>query len=250
MALYDEHAALYALAFDWDVEEETTWLIERLGPGCQSVLEPGCGPGRHLAALGRRVLDVVGLDASPAMVELARRRARAAGVNADVVLGDMRDFDLGRPFDGAVCPINTLAHLRPAELERHLDCMRAHLVAGARYLVQLDLREGPSDTAPGEWQVTGEDMSIRITWTVEDVDIAARREVHRSRIEILTGERSGEVVEELHAMTVWTPPSWLAATAAGGFAVAATYDGDRSGRPVVPTGYPGLLLWHELVRLS
>jgi SAM-dependent methyltransferase len=74
MGLYDDHAALYALAFDGDVEDETTWLLERLGRGCRSVLEPGCGPGRHLTALARRGLEVAGLDASPAMMELARRR--------------------------------------------------------------------------------------------------------------------------------------------------------------------------------
>jgi len=71
MGLYNDHAALYALAFDWDVEDEVTWLLARLGQACASVLEPGCGPGRHVAALALRGLEVAGVDASPAMVALA-----------------------------------------------------------------------------------------------------------------------------------------------------------------------------------
>jgi SAM-dependent methyltransferase len=227
-----------------------TWLLARLGHDCRRVLEPGCGPGRHLAAIARRGLDVAGLDSSPAMVALARRRLAASGVTADVVLGDMRDFELGRRFGGAVCPVNTLAHLAPDELRRHLEGMRRHLTERARYLVQLGLRDQAEHAVADAhwWDMAGEDMSIRVTWAVEDVDMEAHREVHRSRIEILTGERAGEVVEDLHDMTVWTPESWLAATASAGFTVTATYDGDRSSRPPVPIGRAGPLLWHELVR--
>jgi SAM-dependent methyltransferase len=245
--LYDDHAALYALAFDWDIDDEATWLLARLGRGCRSVLEPGCGPGRHLAAFARRGLEVVGLDVSPAMAALARRRLADSGLAGDVVLGDMRDFDLGRCFDGAVCPINTLAHLAPDGLEQHLGCMRRHLAACGRYLVQLALRGEETDAAAdaSRWEMSADDMTIRITWAVEDVDVERRREVHRSRIEVLTGERAGEVVEELHDMTVWTPKSWLAATANAGFTVTATYDGDRSSRPRVPAGRSGPLLWHR-----
>lgn len=32
---------LYDIAFDWDVSAEADWLVERLGPQCASVLEPG-----------------------------------------------------------------------------------------------------------------------------------------------------------------------------------------------------------------
>ena len=86
-----------------------------------------------LEPLARRGLEAVGIDRSPAMVELARARG------TEVVLADMTDFDLGRTFDGAVCPIDTLAHLTPVELMRHPERMGRHLRPGARYLVQLQI---------------------------------------------------------------------------------------------------------------
>ena len=116
-ALYDAEAELYDIAFGWDVDDEVEWLLDRLGPGCASVLEPGCGTGRMLEAFGPRGLDVVGVEVSPAMARFARARLRSAGVSAEIVLADMTAFALGRRLAAAVCPINTLAHSsRPGSL--------------------------------------------------------------------------------------------------------------------------------------
>ena len=228
--LYERYAELYDLAFRWDVEDEVDWLLERLGPECRSVLEPGCGSGRVLEPLARRV-EAVGIDRSAAMVELARARGLEA------VVADMTDFDLGRAFDGAVCPINTLGHLTPAELARHLERMGRHLRPGARYLVQLQIG---NEAHSSEWETGG----VRVTWTAEPVDPGAGRQLHRSRIETPTGE----VVEELHELTLWTPAAWAAAVAASPFAETALYDGAQDGYPAVEPGSEGPMLWHELTR--
>ena len=53
--------------------EEHTVLDRAVGP----VLDVGCGPGRHVVALGRRGVSAVGLDISPLAVRLARRRGAA-----------------------------------------------------------------------------------------------------------------------------------------------------------------------------
>jgi len=229
--LYERHAELYDAAFAWDIEEEVDWLLERLGPECRSVLEPGCGSGRVLEPLARRGLEAIGIDRSAAMVELARARG------ARVVLADMTAFDLGRTFDGAVCPINTLAHLTPAELAGHLERMGRHLRPGARYLVQLQLG---GEAHSSEWEANG----VRVAWTTEHVDLAAGRQRHRSRIET----RAGEVVEELHELTLWTPAAWAVAVAASPFAETALYDGAQDGYPAVEPGSEGPMLWHELTR--
>jgi SAM-dependent methyltransferase len=233
--LYERHAELYDLAFSWDIEDEVDWLLGRLGPDCRSVLEPGCGSGRVLEPLARRGLQVVGIDLSVAMVELARARGLEA------VVADMADFDLGRGFDGAVCPINTLAHLSPSELGRHLERMGRHLRPGARYLVQLQLG---GEAHSSEWEENG----LRVVWATERVDRAAGRHQHRSRIEVLTGEHAGEVVEELHDLTLWTPEAWAAVLAASPFTPTALFDGAEEGYPAVRPGSEGPMLWSELTR--
>jgi SAM-dependent methyltransferase len=229
--LYERHAELYDRAFAWDIEDEVDWLLAQLGPECRSVLEPGCGSGRVLEALARRGVEAVGIDRSPAMVELARARG------LEVVVADMTDFDLGRAFDGALCPINTLAHLSPEELGRHLERMGRHLRPGARYLVQLQLG---GEAHSSEWETGG----VHVTWAAEHVDPAAGRQRHRSRIET----PAGEVVEEVHELTLWTPETWAAAVAASPFEAKAVFDGAQDGYPRVEPGATGALLWHELAR--
>jgi SAM-dependent methyltransferase len=243
--LYSEDAELYDIAFDWDIEEEVTWILERLA--ASSVLEPGCGSGRLLGALACRGVEVTGVDLSPEMVALAKRRLGTAGT---VELADMTDFDLRRTFGGAVSPINTLLHLDPRQLARHLDCVARHLPPGAVYLVQVGLAtpESVDDFAGSHWEASRGETKLRVHWTDEELDFAAGRSRQRSRVEILSGPRAGEVVEEIHEMTLWTPPTWRAAIAESPFTVAATYDGNERSRPRVSPDAVGGLLWHELVR--
>ncbi len=71
-------------------------LIERLTSGWprrgERLLEIGCGTGIFLDVLHGAGFDVTGLDASPAMLEAARRRL---GAKADLHLGDAGHL----PFD-------------------------------------------------------------------------------------------------------------------------------------------------------
>ena len=246
-SLYGEHADLYDIAFDWDVSDEAAWLEVRLGPGRPDVLEPGCGSGRILEALARRGLSVTGIDLSPRMVELARRRLAAAGLPGEAVEADMTDFDLGRRFGGAVCPVNTLRHLPRHALAAHLGAMHRALEPDARYLVQLGLA-GDGEPPESLWRAERDGVELRVTWTPESWDEERGVELHRSRVEILTGPRAGEVHEELHEMTVWTHAGWREAVEAGGFEWAAVYDGVEAGRPRRGFDATGGLLWHELAR--
>jgi SAM-dependent methyltransferase len=250
-SIYHEHADIYDLAFDWDVSAEAEWLHSRLGAGCTSVLEPGCGSGRIVEALARRGLEAVGIDRSPQMVELARKRLAELD-DAEVVLGDITDFSLGRTFDGAVCPINTLLHVSPGGLAGHLEAMAAHLRPGARYLVQLALfdPEDPGATSEASrWKIAHGETVLDIVWATEHVDAANGRLRQRSRIELLSGPRAGEVLEETHEMTAWTPERWRDAIERSPFEAGAIYDGGRDDWPRVPQGAVGLLLWHELTRV-
>lgn len=246
--LYGEHADLYDIAFDWDVTDEAAWLEERFGPSCRNVLEPGCGSGRMLEALARRGFAVTGIDTSQPMLALARRRLAAVRLPGEVLAADMTSFDLGRTFDGAVCPINTLMHLPRPALLAHLAAMRNALAAGARYLVQLGL-VGGEEPPVSRWEAEREGVRLRVTWAPEERDDERGVELHRSTVEIVSGPRAGEVVEELHEMTTWSHAGWREAVEGAGFEWAALYDGVEAGRPRVAFDATGGLLWHELVRL-
>ena len=91
---------------DWDAstydrvaDPQTRWggaVLERLPlTGDETVLDAGCGTGRVTELLVERLPRgrVIALDASPAMVEEARRRLARFGARVDFTVAD-----LGRPF--------------------------------------------------------------------------------------------------------------------------------------------------------
>ncbi|MPZ49842.1 MAG: methyltransferase domain-containing protein [Dehalococcoidia bacterium] len=98
----------------------------------QSVLELGCGTGRVTIPIAEAGAEVVGLDGSPAMLEIARRKAPNSD-NPRWVQADMRDFDLGRQFGLAIIPFRSFLHLLTPEDQ--LSCLghvHTHLLADGR----------------------------------------------------------------------------------------------------------------------
>jgi len=57
----------------------------------KSVLDVGCGPGHYCLALARKGANVLGIDFAPAMIELARQKAREAGLDVICSFAE-RDF--------------------------------------------------------------------------------------------------------------------------------------------------------------
>jgi SAM-dependent methyltransferase len=166
--LYTDEVELYDIAFTWDIEDEVSWLLERFGPSCRTVLEPGSGTGRMLEALALRGLAPCGIDTSGEMVAFSRARLSEAGVHAGVMLADMTDFELDMRFDAAVCPINTLSHLTEGELASHLTQMAQHLETGARYLVQVGVFDSEELPPPNEWEAERDGTALRIEWALVD----------------------------------------------------------------------------------
>lgn len=77
--MYDRESAALQRLHD---EPEHRATVARIAGELANVVAPpgpiadlGCGPGPHALALARRGFDVVGLDSSPRMVDVARTRA-------------------------------------------------------------------------------------------------------------------------------------------------------------------------------
>jgi SAM-dependent methyltransferase len=93
-------SAYLRYSFTKGTANEVAFLVEQLGlePG-QRVLDVGCGPGRHANELGRRGIEVVGVDISERFVELARHDA-VPGVSFE--RADARRLTYDGEFDTAI----------------------------------------------------------------------------------------------------------------------------------------------------
>ena len=72
----------------------------------QRVLDAGCGPGNYSEALLQRGAEVVALDVSPKMVEIAQRRLdqRATVLQLDLGQAPLEPLEAGS-FDGILCAL-------------------------------------------------------------------------------------------------------------------------------------------------
>jgi SAM-dependent methyltransferase len=80
--------------------QEVDFLVEALGlEAGMSVLDVGCGPGRHAHELARRGMQVRGVDISARFVDIARRDAPRG---ATFEKADARRLELDGEFDAAI----------------------------------------------------------------------------------------------------------------------------------------------------
>ena len=93
-------AAYLRYSFTKGTEQEVGFLVDALGlaPG-DRVLDVGCGPGRHAHALGRRGIEVVGVDVSDRFVAIA---AEGAPPGVTFRRADARALPFDGEFDAAI----------------------------------------------------------------------------------------------------------------------------------------------------
>lgn len=81
----------------------------------KTVLDLGCGSGKCVVPLIHRGADVIGIDISPELIDLAAKRIKAAGMNATLKVGSAYETGLR---DGSIEIIFCMA------LIHHLDIVR------------------------------------------------------------------------------------------------------------------------------
>jgi SAM-dependent methyltransferase len=142
---YDEYAFvadLYDHVGPYRERADVAFFVEAARQAGGPVLELGCGTGRVLIPTARAGIDIVGLDLSPHMLDVCRRRLReepdAVQARARLVEADMRRFELEQTFALATIPFRPFQHL--LTVDDQLACLRtiaAHLADGGRLVLDL-----------------------------------------------------------------------------------------------------------------
>jgi SAM-dependent methyltransferase len=145
--VYDRSARIYDLLYvgsgikDYPAEAaELHRIIQDAAPGARSLLDVACGTGADLAEL-RQWYTVEGMDLSPAMLEMARRRLPDVPLHT----GDMRTLDLGKSFDAVLCLFSSIAYVTdPSELRSTVARLARHVRPGGVLILDGWIR-------PEEW---------------------------------------------------------------------------------------------------
>lgn len=186
----------YDIIFDSDTPKEATfldavhakWARPTGGGGAQATrraLEPACGTGRLMVALGQMGWDVSGFDPEPAMQRFTRDRLRQEGLAGDVRSGWFHDFDLGAPkFDLAYCLVSSFRlETDPARAQGHLKQIAKHLRVGGVYALGVHMTEYHDDRMGDErWKAKRDGVHVDCRIESWPPDRKARIEKVRTRI--------------------------------------------------------------------
>jgi SAM-dependent methyltransferase len=174
----DAHAAwydaLYTVLGKDHVAEARQLLdlaVERLGRAPKTWLDVACGTGQHLATVADVVEEVVGVDLSPPMLDVARARL---GGRVELREADQRQLDLGRNFDVVSSLFSSIGYVQNIEeLDATVAALARHVSPGG--LLVLEPWVHPEDWEDARTQVV-------------DVPEGGRRAVR-----VITSRREGDV---------------------------------------------------------
>ncbi len=209
---YDSIARLYD-PWSRSVTEDISFYVEEARRAGGPVVELGVGTGRIAVPIARAGIPVIGVDDSPAMLDVCRERATEAGV-ADLVdlrKGDLREPPVGERVRLVACPFRAYLHLPDdAERRRGLEAARDLLVPGGRLVFDV--------FAPGREDIA----ETHGRWLEREPGIWERADWNTSERTLTLQVRSDE--EETTMRLAWlSAPEWRRLLEASGFDVEALY---------------------------
>jgi SAM-dependent methyltransferase len=167
MTLYDRIAAIYD-PWSRSVTEDVEFYVEQALAAGGPVVELAVGTGRIAIPVAAAGIDVIGVDSSPAMLELARAAAEEAGVSdrVDLRLGDLREPPVPERVPLVICPFRSLLHMETEDEKlRALRAARALLEPGGSFVFDVftPSREDIEET-DGRWLEREPGIFERADW--------------------------------------------------------------------------------------
>lgn len=143
MEAYSGFAEVYDTFMDNIPYEEwcgyLTWLLRDFGVPSGILLELGCGTGSMTELLAEQGYDMIGIDNSEEMLELAAEKRAASGHDILYLCQDMREFELYGTAAAAVSVCDSMNYiLEKEELKQVFSLVNNYLDPGGIFLFDLN----------------------------------------------------------------------------------------------------------------
>ena len=123
---------------DCDYENWSQYLITKLSAySLQSGLDVGCGGGWFTRAFKKSGYDVVGMDVSPQMLDVAQENALKAGLRGEYILGDITTKKPQRKFDFVTAINDCINYIPKNKLSSAFKNVNGALKKGGIFLFDI-----------------------------------------------------------------------------------------------------------------
>lgn len=170
-------------------ESEITWLVRKAAEEGAPVCELACGTGRLTIPLAEHGFEVVGMDLSETLIEIANNKLK--GLPAEVaqkarfVQGDLRQFDLGQRFPFIFIFFGGFGHLtEPEDHRSSLNCIREHLEPNGLLEIECTAPSAPKEYFE-EPRIISEERSLLNAEDVKCLGLSYQNPIERtSRVSV------------------------------------------------------------------
>jgi len=245
-----QQAAEYYDRFSDPGWDDVSFYQSRLPPHGGRVLELGCGTGRVLLPMVERAAYIHGLDLSPAMLAICKRKLADAKIGRDRAQAEQADitsFDLTDrmpQFDLITAPFRVMQNLETDEqVDGMMRCIKRHMAPGGQAILNTFKPRGGAEALQANWasrdgsqpyfeELEGEQI-VKLfddcTRFQSDPTIVFPRLTYRRY------DKAGIEVDEAHmeiAMRVWQPDELVELVKRHGFQISERlggYEGEAWG---------------------
>lgn len=193
---------------DKDYHTEVDLLEEIFaGRDVTRILDLGCGTGGHAVELAARGYEVVGVDRSPSMLAIARRKAVSLDAMPVFVCADVRTLELHERFDAVISMFAVVGYQhRDEDVSAMFRAVSSHLTAGGLFV--FDVWFGPAvvKVRPADRILVREEGDVDVV-KVSSGTLRADADLCDVRMDVWE-VRSGELLSsasEVHTMRFFFP---------------------------------------------
>ncbi len=161
----------------------------------ETVLDLTCGTGSQVFHLKKRGYKVIGADFSPALLDIARKKARKEKIDIRFINGDMRTLKVDH-FDAVITIFNAVGHLTKPDFEKAMKNIHGNLKDGGIYVFDIFNLEAMTDSIVN-------DFAMDVRSTVDDAQTHAvqtstldREQGRLTSYDHLTIQKGSETPEE------------------------------------------------------
>jgi len=216
MPVFDEYARYYNLLYkDKDYHAEADFTLacfKRAGCAPTTLLDLGCGTGRHALSMAKRGISVTGIDVSETM--LAMGNEALSGQSAiyplpELLYGNIRSVRLNRAFDAVTSLFHVMSYQNTEKDALDvLNTARIHLEPGGFFLFDFWYGPGVLTDPPVKRKLELEDEQTRVIRIAEPEhrvnDNIVVVHYHVSITDKATGRQTE--LQEDHSMRYWFLP--------------------------------------------
>lgn len=147
MDVFNIYARYYDLLYkDKDYAGEVEYihdLIQKYNPGAKSILDLGCGTGKHDFLLAEKGYSVTGVDQSEEMLAIANSNLSALTSTSTFMHGDVRNIRLNKTFDVVISLFHVMSYQTTNDdLKAAFGTAKVHLKKGGIFI--FDFWYGPA----------------------------------------------------------------------------------------------------------